>query len=184
MSYARRLFASLIYTSALVFAVSCSGLTLNPPAADKQTLLILPIELTNKTMSSRQGYYYKYRIENTSDKNISLDAVIKLPRKEGFMIVDSLPPGNYAVTRFSYHPIGGASLTGNNVRSRYDAFVLEPGKITIFSQTLHVIMQNETVGRMGTTYVGFRMEPTSSEKESEITQTLKSLTGAEAWEFM
>ncbi|MCP4392446.1 MAG: hypothetical protein GY802_29410 [Gammaproteobacteria bacterium] len=176
----------LTVSTLLIFLVSCvAGLTINPPGPDNQTLLVLPVKLTNKTMTAKQAFYYKYTIENAYNRSESFDVVIKLPVEGGMLVVGSLPPGSYVVSKFSYFPVGsGVSYSGNNVRSRNDRFKLESGKITIFSQTLHVLMENETVGRMGTTYFRFDLEPISSQREKEIMETLKTLPNIETWDYL
>lgn len=184
MLYRKNLSTALIVSALLFLVTSCAGLQLDPPSPDKQTLLVLPVKLTNNTMTSKQAFYYIYTIANAGNRSDTLDAVIKLPLKGDMLIVDSLPPGDYIVSQFSYFPVGsGVSFSGNNVAQRNDRFTLESGKITIFSQTLHVTMTNETVGRMGTTYFGFNMEATSVQQKQEVTQTLKALPNIEAWEF-
>jgi hypothetical protein len=80
--------------------------------------------------------------------------------------------------------VGSGDFTyGDNVENRNDRFRLEAGKITIFSQSLNVLLYNEIPGRGMETIYEFDMEPVLAEQKKKIVETLKSLPNFEQWEL-
>lgn len=171
--------------AALFLASSCATLRIDPPGDGRQTLLVLPVRLTNNTIrNSQHGYYYVYDIVNVDDRAITHRAVIKLPRKGDMLIVDSLPPGNYRVEQFSFNPVGAGDFTyGQNVFPRNYSFTLQAGKVTILSRSLDILMYNKIPGRGGDISSSFDLVTVTAEHRQEILATLESLPNFEAWQL-
>ncbi|MGD8349503.1 MAG: hypothetical protein PVI79_09720 [Gammaproteobacteria bacterium] len=161
---------------------SCTGLKIEPPGPDRQTLLVFPVQVTNDTLYSRHGFYYIYEIVDEASGNTVHEAIFKLPLEGDMLIVDTLIPGNYRVDRFIFKPVGSGNFTyGNNVQARHDKFKLEAGRITVFSQSLNVHLRNEIPGRGMETIYDFKMEPVLSNQKRKILAILKGLPGFEQW---
>ncbi|HUV20600.1 MAG TPA: hypothetical protein VMZ32_02335 [Gammaproteobacteria bacterium] len=168
----------------LLLVSSCAELKIYPPGPNKQTLLILPVQVTNKSQYSRHGFYYIYEILKAGSRSTAFEAIFKLPIKGDMLIVDMLPPGDYFVNKFIFKTVGSGDFTfGNNVQSRYDKFKLEAGKITIFSKSLNVLLFNSTPGRGKETTYNFKMVPVSSDQKRKILATLKELPNFDTWEI-
>ena len=91
---------------------------------------------------------------------------IKFPVACDMLIIDSLPPGNCYVRKFSFLPIGAADVTyGDNSFAMNDRFGLEYGKVTIFSKALKLIFRNQDHERMGTILYNFDIVPLISSQE-------------------
>ena len=151
---------------------------------DAQTLLVLPVHETNEAQLKRHGFYYIYEIVNIDSFDVTHRAEFRLPIKENMVVVDSLPPGNYAVRQFVFKPMGSGDFTyGDNVEERDDRFYLEPGKITIFDKSLNVRLYNKTPGRGMTTTYQFDMEPLDHAQRSGIVSTLGALEYLSHWEI-
>lgn len=175
--------AALFVSALLVLASSCARLEIGPPAPDRQTILVLPVQVTNKTQYSKHGFYYIYEIAELESDDIVEKAVFKLPLDGDMLIIDTLPPGSYYVDKFIFKPLGSGDFTyGNNVESRRDRFDLEAGKITIFSQSLNVLLYNRTAGRGAETTYNFKMARVSKSQLREILVTLGELPHFDAWE--
>lgn len=169
----------------LLFSISaCAGLKLSPPGLDKQSVLVLPVDVVNEAQIKRHGFYYIYKIERLDTSSTPYEAIFKLPIDGNMLIVDSLPAGDYAVKEFKFLPIGTGNATyGNNIEERNDKFKLEPGKITLFQKSLNVLMFNETVGRSMSTIYDFDMYPVSTLQKQEILATLKAQPNFSSWKL-
>lgn len=185
MIHGKKLSTILITLTLLFLVTSCAGLKLDPPSPDKQTILVLPVQVTNKSQTGRHGFYYIYEIKKAGDRSIAYEAIFKLPIKGDMLIVDTLPPGSYFVDKFIFKPIGAGDFTyGNNVQSRHDKFKLVSGKITIFSKSLDVLLFNRIPGRGRETTYEFKMLPLSPGQKEKTLTTLKELPNFESWEIL
>lgn len=173
----------LVIPMLFLLITSCASLKINPPSPDKQTILVLPVLVTDRAERAGQhGFYYIYEIVNEDDSAITSKVVIKTPVKGDMLIIDTLPPGNYRVDKFMFKTVGAADFTyGQNVFPRNDKFELESGKITIFSISLNVRLFNKTAGRGAETSYSFDLYPVTREQEEAILATLKTLPNFEAW---
>lgn len=163
---------------------ACAGLHINPPSAEKQSLLLLPVKLEHKAQHRRHGFYYIYEITSDDNSVPSYQAVFKLPVKGDMLIVDSLPPGNYRVSKFIFKPVGSGDFTyGNNVQQRNDRFQLVPGKITIFQNSLNVLTYNKIPGRGMSTSYSFDLQAVTNQQKQEILATLQALENYGGWEI-
>ncbi len=173
--------------SIALFAVvlsACAGLRIDPPSTENSTLLLLPVEVTYKAQTNQHGFYYVYDIEGIDDPSITHEAIIKLPLRGDILIVDSLPPGRYRVSRLTFKPIGSGDFDyGNNRFSRNDRFSLEAGKITIFNRSLHVTLYNRTPGRGMTTSYSIDLEPVTADQIVRIREALQKSPGFQAWKL-
>ena len=163
---------------------SCASLKINPPSPDKQTILVLPVLVTNQAQKAgKHGFYYIYEIVNEDGPPlIPLEVVIKTPVKGDMLMIDTLPPGNYRVDKFMFKTVGAGDFTyGQNVFPRNDKFELESGKITIFSMSLNVRLFNKIPGRGMETSYSFDLYPVTWEQEEAILAALKTLPNFEAW---
>lgn len=183
MSHKNMWAAVPILAIALILLTSCASLKLDQPSGDKQTVLVLPVLVTNQAERAGQhGFYYIYEIVNEDDLAITYEAVIKTPAKGDMLIIDTLPPGNYRVDKFMFKTVGSGDFTyGQNVFPRNDKFKLEWGRITIFSKSLNVRLYNKTPGRGADTSYSFDLYPVTQEQEEAIRGTLESLPNFEAW---
>lgn len=185
MSCREKISVALAVSIMLCILSSCASLKIEPPGPDRQTLLVLPVQVTNDTLYSKHGFYYIYEIVDQDSGDSVHEAIFKLPLDGDMLIVDSLPPGEYRVDKFIFKPVGSGNFTyGNNVQSRYDKFVLEDGRITIFSQSLNVHLRNEIPGRGMETIYNFGMEPVLFGQKQKILATLESLPNFEQWEVL
>lgn len=163
---------------------ACVSLKIEPPTPDRQTILVLPVQVTNKSEHSKHGFYYIYDIVDASNGNTVHEAVFKLPLKGDMLIIDTLPPGRYRVDRFIFKTVGSGDFTyGNNLQTRNDRFHLEAGKITVFSQSLNVLLYNKIPGRGSHTTYDFRMQPVTAAQKRQIAEALQSLPNFELWEL-
>ena len=169
----------------LLFVISaCSPLKLNAPGPKTETVLVLPVTVVNKAQTRRHAFYYVYKITSEHDQIAPYNAIIKLPLQGDMLIVDSLPPGSYAVTELKFLPIGVGDFSyGNNVQQRFDNFNLEAGKITVFQKSLNLSMYNPTVGRGRETTYAFDMKPVTATQREEILATLAALPNFASWEI-
>ena len=172
--------------SALVFLLSaCGTLKIEPPGPDRQTILVLPVQVTNKSEHSRHGFYYIYDIVDAANGDTVHEAIFKLPLAGDMLIVDRLPPGRYRVDRFIFKTVGSGDFTyGNNVQSRNDRFRLESGKVTVFSQSLNVLLYNKIPGRGSHTTYDFKMQPVTAVQRRQIEETLRDLPNFDRWEML
>jgi len=167
-----------------VYVLSSCATGIKPPSPSAQTLLVLPVNSTNETQLKTHGYYYIYEIVSLDEFGISYKAIIKLPLKEGMLIIDWLPPGNYAVRKFVFLPLGSGDHTyGENIEIRDDRFILEAGKITIFPQSLNVRLYNEIPGRGMSTSYQIGIHDLSRTQRSVIQDKLKQIPNFNNWEI-
>ena len=183
MFYRKNLSKVVCILALAVLVSSCAELKIDPPGPNKQTILVLPVQVTNEAeRAGRHGFYYIYEIVNEDDPAITYEAIIKTPIKGDMLIIDTLPPGNYRVDKFIYKTVGAGNFTyGQNVFPRNDRFKLEKGWITIFSKSLNVRIFNKTPGRGGENTYSFDIYPVTLEQEDAILVTLKTLSNFEAW---
>lgn len=178
-----RVLRALLLLFALSLLSSCAGLKVNPPDSSTPTMLIIPVELDAKVVSVKHGFYYLYEITKANDTSFAYDVEIKFPVPGDMLIIDSLPPGDYYVRKFTFLPIGtGDKFYGNNSVARYDTFSLESGKVTIFSKSLRLKLRNEDPGRVGTIIYSFDIVPVTSDQENAILATLKQQANFDLWE--
>lgn len=170
--------------TAVLLLASCSSTKVRAPGPSTQAILVIPVELDAKVVSIRHSFYYVYEIAKVGDPSFSHNVDIKFPLPDRIVIVDGLPPGDYYVSRFTYLPIGGGDIVyGENTLARNDRFSLEPGKITVFSKSLKVILRNRNPGRVGTIVYNFDILPTSRAQTEAILTTLAGHSNFELWEL-
>ncbi len=162
--------------------VSCASLKITPPGADTQSLLVIPVEVTNDSERSQHGFYYIYEIWHAEGSVGPYEAVIKPPLKGGMLIVDSLPPGDYIVQKFSYKPVGAGDFSyGQNVFPRNDRFTLEASHITIFSQSLQIRLYTRIPGRGQSTSYSMDINPVTMQQRQGLLKTLSELENFDSW---
>lgn len=176
----------LVFPVLLLLVTSCASLKLDPPGQGKQAILVLPVKVTNTSMTNRHLFYYVYEIAGADESMTPYKAVFKLPIKGDMLIIDTLPPGNYFVDKFTFLPSGSSAdhSYGNNVQNRNDKFKLERGRITVFSKSLCVWMRNETPGRMGETVYGHDMITVSQSQKEEVLATLEMVPNFDKWQVL
>ena len=176
----------------LLLITSCASLKITAPGSDKQTLLVLPAKFSNPTHNKSYGFYYTYEIVSDPDEEVTIDtlitpyrAIIKLPVKNGMLIVDSLPPGKYLVDKLVIQHVGtGTSKTHRKVVERNVKFRLEYGKVTILPRSLNISLSYKDPGRLETIIYRHRMEAVSAGQISEILATLKKLENFDQWRLL
>jgi hypothetical protein len=167
----------------LLFA--CTPLKLDPPTSDKQTLLILPATHTKNAESNKPGFYYVYEITSDDNRMAPFDAVIKYPLADDMVLVDSLPPGDYHVSKFSFFPMGvGDHTYGDNSYPMNEPFTLLPGTITIFPKSFNQTTYNSIPGRGATTSYSFEIKPVSEPQSQQIIDTLSQLENFQSWKLV
>ena len=169
-------------TSLLILLTSCAGLNISPPGPDNQTLLVLPVTTKNTSTALFYGYSYKYEIVNATTNQVVQEPVFELPNRDGFLIVKSLPPGDYYVSKLITIPVGDLQqLYEKAYRPRHDRFVLEPGSITIFQKSLYVLVRHaKKQGYVETEYFMIDLPPA---KKVEIIETLKKHQNFLSWKI-
>lgn len=176
--------SSILLIATLLLIASCGGLKINPPGPSSQTLLIIPVEVDANVSSIRYHYYYNYEITKVNDNSFSHDVTIKFPVKGDMLIVDSLPPGDYYVRKFTFLPTGlGDAEYGINTFARNDRFSLESGKITIFSKSLKLTLRNKHPGRFDTIVYNMDIVPVTGSQEKAILEKLKKVPNFETWDI-
>ena len=170
-----------IFTSLMVLLSSCVGLNIKSPSSDKQSILILPFKVINTSRSSRYGFNYGYEIVNVDDESIKYEAIFKLSNKEGFLIIDSIPPGYYFVNKISIIPVGTGTRTyNNNKTSRYDTFELVSGAITIFQISLNISVEDHST-QIGSKRYRNNISPVYQSQKDQIIEKLKTLENFNKW---
>jgi hypothetical protein len=172
------LFGALLVTA-------CAPLSIDPPTPEKPTLLVLPAEIIRDAHSTRFGFAYAYEISSDDRPGSPYTAVFKLSVKNDMVIIDSLPPGNYTISRLLILPVGSGDKSYNtegwplNYKLR-----LEAGKITIFPHSLRVRTYNEIPGRgMETTY-STDIRRVTAQQKNKILDKLGALPNFSAWEVL
>ena len=174
----------LIFTTLLFLVTSCAVLKINPPSPSVQTILVLPVKITINASSPRFAYSYGYEIVNVLDSSATYEAIFKLPNEKGILLVDSLPPGNYFISKSFIIPMGGTGAESpKQYWDRYDKFKLVSGKITIFQNSLKVSVVRDPNFNERSTYYS-NIEPVSQSQKDEILATLKNLENYDKWEVL
>ena len=180
--FPERLSTTPLIIALLLLLSACGGLKLDPPGPDRQAILVFPVEWINEAQTSDHGFYYIYEISKAGEPGVIHEAVIKLPIKGDMLLVDSLPPGKYAVTAFRFKTIGPGDFTyGQDVEVRNDPVTLEVGKITIFSHSLNVLTYHRIPGRGAETIYRFDVVRITSEQRAKALATLSELPNFESW---
>lgn len=172
---------TLLLFSALLVA-ACTPLSINQPTPEKSTLLVLPAEMVREAVRARYGFSYAYVIVGEDKSAQPYQAVFKLPVKNDMLIIDSLPPGNYTVSRFLTIPVGSGTRYFNPEGTPINyRFILESGKITIFSHSLRVHTYNEDPARGTETTYRVNMIRTTGQQKDDILEKLGALSNFSAW---
>ena len=165
--------------------LSCSSTKINPPGPETPTLLVLPVNSSNTSKMPQFGFSYVYRFVNLDDPEIHATVEIRLPIKAGYKVIDTLPPGDYALEHYSIEPVGRATHSYDDNRFyRYDLFRLEAGKVTIFGRSLNIRKENDPKGKADINSVTYKsLDPTTSLQRQKIIASLKTLPNLSRWEF-
>ncbi len=180
----KKKFKILIYLIPLFLVASCAVLQISPPGPSVQTILVLPVKATNTSIIATYPFYYSYEIVNAADKSVTYEVIFKLPNKNGILLVDSLPPGDYIVKKVITLPIHtGTDPIKNKFESRYDIFKLESGKITILQYSLNVSVENDP-----TFYDRYwssnKMSLVEWRQKDQIIKKLKELENFDKWKVL
>ena len=183
MYHASEISRILILTTLLFLATSCAVVKISPPGPEVQTLLILPIKATNYSSHKGYGFNFRYDINNAEDNKIVHKALFRLPNREGFLIVNSLPPGSYYVSSLVVVPVTPGATAYNNRAARHDNFGLESGKITIFQNLLNIAVENDPVDPGHFPYY-INISHLTSYQEELILKTLSQQQDFETWKVL
>jgi len=168
----------------MLFLVSaCASVKIDSPGPEVQSILILPYYKLDTT-GWGPGYIYHYYIVNLGDDSITYEAKFDQSGKEGYLLVDSLPPGNYRVDKVTVNPVGVG--TRNYDRSEYrrnEKFKLVAGKITIFQKSIHVFHTKDPLDP-GRSWTSFRIVPTFSNRRNNILGKLEKQENFDKWEVL
>jgi hypothetical protein len=177
------LYKILIISFLLSFTASCATTKMIPPKSDTASILVLPLQVENTSNSSNYAFAYGYQITNVDDESLQYETVFKLPNKEGYLIVDSIPPGFYFVSKIKFIPVGTGAKTYGEGTARYDTFELIAGKITIFPISLDVAITRDPTDTSRTHY---RMLPSllKQPQRNEILGKLQALENFDQWEVL
>jgi len=173
-----------IYLLLLLFLVSsCASIKIDPPGPEVQTILILPYTKINTTGRSA-GYIYHYHIVNLGDDSITYEAKFNQSGKEGYLVVNSLPPGNYRVDKVTVNPVGsGGRSYDRSEYPRNEEFKLVTGKITIFQKSIHVSQVKDPTDP-GRFFGGFRIDPATPDRRNNILEKLEKQENYDAWRIL
>ena len=173
----------LILTTLLLLVTSCVVVKISPPGPEVQTLLVLPIKAKNYSSHKGYGFNFRYDINSAKDNKIVHKALFRLPNREGFLIVNSLPPGNYYVSSLVVIPVTPGATAYNNRAARHDNFVLESGKITIFQNLLNISVENNPVDPGNFPYY-VNISHLTSYQEEQVLETLSQQQYFETWKIL
>ena len=172
----------LIFTTLLLAVTSCAVLHISPPGPFVKSILVLPVKATNTSISPIYGYYYGYEITSAADKSVTYEAIFKLPNHNGMLLIDSIPPGDYFVSKAFVIPVSAGTLAvKSRVASRRDKFKLESGKITILQIALGVSVVDDP-NFYGTIISSRNIFPVYQSQKDEILATLGNLENFDKWE--
>jgi len=173
-----------IYLLLLLFLVSsCASVKIVPPGSEVQTILILPYSKLDTTGWSA-GYIYHYNIVNLGDDSITYEAKFNQSGKEGYLVVNSLPPGNYRVDKVIVNPVGtGIRDFDRSEYRRNEKFKLVAGKITIFQKSIHAYQIKDSTDP-GRSFSGFRIDPVFPDRRNNILEKLGKQENFDKWEVL
>jgi len=175
--------SKILVTSALLFLMaSCAVSKFAPPNSDVQSILILPYTNTN-TSGSPNRYVLKYGIIKPGGTSNIVEATFNLNSSEGFVMVDSLPPGRYYVTQvIAYHAGSGARDNDRTYLALKKGFGLEPGTITIYRRSLNVFQESHPT-KAGYVRTSWKTRRVSFNQKTNILEELKKLENFDAWKI-
>jgi len=173
-----------IYLLLLLFLISsCASVKIDPPGPEVQTILILPYSKLDTTGRSA-GYIFHYHIVNLGDDSITFEAKFNQSDKEGYLVVDSLPPGNYRVDKVTVNPVGsGIRDFDRSEYRRNEKFSLVSGKITIFRKSIYITHTKDPIDP-GRSSSGFRIDPVFPDRRNNILEKLGKQENFEKWEVI
>ena len=190
MNASRNKNITLLLVVFLVQIAGCASLSINPPTAEKPSLLILPVELVRDSQLFGYGFDFAYEIVSYDDSISPYMAFFRLPVKNDMVIVDSLPPGKYIVSKLLTMPVGAGNRIYDKRGSPVDfRFRLESGTITIlpYSLRVHIIdepyEQDKTrpyITKYKTTYSS-GIQRTTVQQRSDILARIKVSPNFSAW---
>lgn len=179
---ARRLMILALFTLALV---SCASLEVPAPASSDSTLLVLPFVVENRSeRSAPLGFNYTYRIESIGHFALPLTVTFKRKMPGHMLLVDSLAPGKYHVTRLGVLPAGSGDHS--YAVSSYDLderFELEAGAVTIFSKSLNIKIYNSIPGRGNSTSYAMSLDRVSLAQRTEMVDALRESPNFNSWKL-
>lgn len=166
--------------------VSCASLEVPAPASSSSTLLVLPFVVDNRSeRSGPLGFNYTYRIESIDHSTQPLTVVFKRKMPGDMLLVDSLAPGKYHLTRVGIFPAGSGdhsyAVNSYDVDQRFE---LAAGSITVFPISLNIDIYNSTPGRGNSTTYGRSLEPVNSAQRAEIVKTLRESPNFDSWKLI
>jgi len=169
----------------LAMLTSCAPLSIDPPGAAQESLLVLPVTLTHKAEQRRYGFDYVYTITSDDNRVAPYQAVFRFPPQDDMLIVNSLPPGSYRVANLKVRPVGtGDHSYSGTARTVNEPFILAPGMITILSKSLNLTTYNAIPGRGASTSYLSEIEPVSSAQRRQILERLGQLENFQAWKVL
>lgn len=164
--------------------VACSTLKINPPSDEKPTLLVLPFTIDNTSQSGRLGFHYIYEIFSVNGSVEPLKVVFKQRYDGDIVLIDSLPPGDYRLSKFSFVPAGTGNHTyGENMQSRNDRIRLEAGEVTVFPRSLNIRKYHKTPGRGRSITYEHSITAVTPAQSVQIIDTLQSQPNFDQWEL-
>jgi hypothetical protein len=149
---------------------------------------MLPFTINNRAQQRGQLYFhYMYEIVSIDQAMEPLVVVFKQRMDGDVVIVDSLPPGDYRVSAFSFVPAGAGSVEhsyGDNRQELDIDFELEAGSITILPYSLNLEIFNSIPGRGMTTSYSSSLDEVTRPQMLELAKKLQSQKYFDRWKIM
>jgi hypothetical protein len=161
---------------------ACSTVKISPPSPEVQALLVLPVTTTNTSRRQSYSFHYKYEISSVKENKVVEEVVFRPPVKNGFLIVDSLPPGAYFVSSVIVVPVGTGTTSYNNRRKANERFSLESGSLTILQSSLDISVVNNPTDP-GETFYYHKINSLYLQQEREILENLGQMPFFDAWKI-
>ena len=163
---------------------SCAAfLYLPAPQTERSTLLLLPFTVENQQeYGGKLGFHFYYTIEKLDDSVEPLDVWFRYKMDADVVIVDSLPPGDYRVSRYGYVPAGSGDHSYGNNQAEIDIpFRLSAKSITVLQNSLNILRYNKIKGRGATTSYSIRLETTQPDQLRQIVKRLREQKHYSLW---
>ena len=165
-----------------ILVSSCASTRIPSPGENAETLLVLPMRATNSSSSPRYGFYSIYDIKRSSNDETIIRVSMKPTNKLGYVLVDSLKPGEYYVGSLVAHPVGSGQRTTAPATRVQESFTMVKGKVTFFSSTLNLTQFDNEKKNTTYTYNHF-MVPLTDSYKSNILQTMRRQPEFQLWEI-
>ena len=173
----------------VVILASCAK-QLPKPSKEVKSVLVLPVEVVNKTKMERKfDYVFNFQSKpnsgswygNNSPQNDQLFSVRGNLQKNGnsLTIVSGLSPGEHRLFSMTENPINVRNVNPNTKRMQHRPFILEEGKIFIYPYQFHY--SQELIGASKYFRSSRKFEPLMDQGLKNVKEELKQYKNYELW---